>query len=225
MTQRGVRKRSISSRRWLQRHHRDIYVLKAQRDAMPSRAAYKLEDIHMRHRLFTKGCVILDLGAVPGGWSVVALKHGASHVMAVDTRPMAPPMASIDGVMTMVLDIRERQSMHAIRHRVSTWDVKEGRHPFDGVMADLAPHATGHKATDHMRQILLARHALRLALFLVREGGFFLCKLYQGVDEGVFFTRLNRHFHAIKRLKPKASRSDSLEFYVLAYKKARRQAR
>ena len=88
--------------------------------------------------------------------------------------------------------------------------------PFHGVMADLAPHTIGHKATDHMRQIILARHALRLAVFLVREGGFFLCKLYQGVDEELFFTRLRRHFHAIKRVKPQASRRDSLEFYSLA---------
>jgi 23S rRNA (uridine2552-2'-O)-methyltransferase len=88
--------------------------------------------------------------------------------------------------------------------------------PADGVMSDMAANATGHRQTDHLRIVGLAEIAIDFACSVLAPGGFFVAKVLQGGSEGDLLARLKREFSTVRHLKPKASRADSAEMYVLA---------
>jgi 23S rRNA (uridine2552-2'-O)-methyltransferase len=86
----------------------------------------------------------------------------------------------------------------------------------DGVLSDMAANATGHRKTDHLRIVALAELAADFAREVLAPGGFFLAKVLQGGTEGELLAGLKRDFAAVRHVKPKASRADSAELYVLA---------
>ena len=197
--------RSVSSRRWLSRAQRDIYGVRGQSSGFRSRAASKLVWLDKTCGLLRSGQCLLDLGAAPGGWSGVALRHAGMRVVGVDVRDVVP----LAGLEMVQGDISDRHLLREIRTAAGAGVL------FDGVFADVAPPSSGHKGLDHQRQIILARHALHLALFLLKRNGFFLCKVYQGAESDLLFSRLSRHFYGCRRLKPPSSRLESVEFYVV----------
>ncbi|MBC6445016.1 MAG: RlmE family RNA methyltransferase [Alphaproteobacteria bacterium GM202ARS2] len=196
---------SVSSRRWLSRAQRDIYGVRGQSLGFRSRAAAKLLWLDKACGLLRAGQCLLDLGAAPGGWSGVALRHKGMRVIGVDTHDVAP----MAGLQMLRGDVRDRHLLAVIRQAAGEGVL------FDGVLADIAPPSSGHKALDHQRQIILARHAFLLALFLLKQNGFFLCKVYQGAESERLFARLCHHFYGCRRLKPPSSRAESVEFYVV----------
>jgi 23S rRNA (uridine2552-2'-O)-methyltransferase len=204
-----ARKRSLSSTLWLERQLNDPFVSKARAEGYRSRAAYKLTEIDDKYRLFAPGGRIVDLGAAPGGWAQVAAervqaREGRGRVIGIDLKEVEP----IAGAEFRVMDFHDPEAPTALR----AW--LDGR--ADGVMSDMAANATGHRKTDHLRIVGLAELAIEFAGEVLAPGGFFLAKVFQGGAEGDLLARLKRDFTAVRHLKPKASRADSAEKYVLA---------
>ena len=206
---RTARKRSLSSTLWLERQLNDPYVAQARREGYRSRAAYKLLELAEKHALFRPGQRIVDLGAAPGGWSQVAAamtgaRDGKGRVIAVDLLEIDP----IEGVEFRTLDFHAPDAPERLREWLG------GR--ADGVLSDMAANATGHRKTDHLRIMGLVELAADFACEVLAPGGFFLAKVLQGGSEGELLARLKREFAAVRHVKPKASRADSAELYVLA---------
>jgi 23S rRNA (uridine2552-2'-O)-methyltransferase len=202
--------RKLASTRWLQRQLNDPYVEAAKRAGYRSRAAFKLAEIDDKHRLLKPGMIVLDLGAAPGGWSQVAAKRvgageGKGRVIAVDLSAVEP----IPDVEALVLDMSEPESGDQIKAAL-------GGALADVVLSDMAASATGHRQTDHLRIVALAETALDIAEEVLKPGGSVLAKVLQGGADKTLLARLKQGFAQVKHLKPKASRADSAEVYVLA---------
>ena len=202
-------KRSLSSRLWLARQLNDPFVAKARREGFRSRAAYKLIEIADKYQLFRRGQKIVDLGAAPGGWSQVAAaavdaRGGKGRVVGIDLLDIDP----IDGVEFEVMDFHDPGAPARLIERLGGLA--------DGVLSDMAANATGHRKTDHLRIVGLAELAADFARDVLAPGGFFLAKVLHGGTEGELLAGLKRDFNAVRHLKPKASRAESAELYVLA---------
>lgn len=203
------RNRSQSSRQWLERQLNDPYVARAKREGMRSRAAYKLMEIDDKARFLRKGRRVVDLGAAPGGWSQVAAARVGSHegrgrVIAIDLLALDP----IDGVEFRQMDFHDRKAPDQLREWLGGLA--------DGVLSDMAANATGHRKTDQLRIIGLVELAADFASEVLAPGGFFLAKVLQGGAEGELLALLKRDFATVRHVKPKASRADSAELYLLA---------
>lgn len=207
---RTAKGRKTASTRWLQRQLNDPYVEEAKRRGYRSRAAFKLIEIDDKYRLLKPGMTVVDLGAAPGGWSQIAAERvgsaeGRGQVLAVDLAAIEP----LPGVEALALDVSASDAPAAIRAQL-----KGGR--ADVVLSDMASPATGHRPTDHLRVIALVEAALDLAEDVLKPGGTFLAKVFQGGAGGELVSRLKRSFAKVQHVKPKASRPESPEVYVLA---------
>ncbi len=207
---RTAKKRRLSSTLWLERQLNDPYVAAAKREGYRSRAAYKLSEIAEKYGLLKPGDVVVDLGAAPGGWSQVAAERikatdGSGVLVAIDLSEMAP----LPGATLICADFMDTGAPERIIEAL-------GGHKADAVLSDMAAPATGHPSTDHLRIMGLAEVALDFALQILAPGGFFLCKVLQGGTERALLDTLKRAFSVVRHVKPKASRADSAELYVLA---------
>ena len=206
---RTARKRSLASTLWLERQLNDPFVAQAKREGYRSRAAYKLLEMAEKYGLFRPGQRIVDLGAAPGGWSQVAAQavkaaEGKGRVVAIDILPMD----AVVGVEFELMDFHAPDAPEQLKARLGGLA--------DGVMSDMAANATGHRKTDHLRIVGLAELAADFASSVLAPGGFFVAKVLHGGSEGELLARLKRDFAVVRHLKPKASRADSAELYVLA---------
>lgn len=201
-----ARGRPIGSQIWLQRQLNDPYVHEAKRLGYRSRAAFKLIQLDDKYRLLRNGQRVLDLGAAPGGWTQVAVERIGSEgsILAVDILPMD----GIGGAKVMQLDFLAEGADQAIR------DMLGGA--VDIVLSDMAPPATGHKQTDHLRIMALCDAAADFALKVLAPGGAFVCKTWQGGASGELVTSLKRRFGIVRHAKPDASRKDSAETFLVA---------
>jgi 23S rRNA (uridine2552-2'-O)-methyltransferase len=202
--------RKIASTRWLQRQLNDPYVDEAKRQGYRSRAAFKLLEIDDKYHLLKPGKTVIDLGAAPGGWSQVAAARvkstqGKGKVIAADLNEIEP----VSGVDFMVLDVTDADAGEKIRAAL------DGARA-DMVLSDMASSATGHRSTDHLRVIGLAEAALDIAEDTLNPGGAYLAKVLQGGAGQELVARLRQGFTKVAHVKPKASRADSSEVYVLA---------
>jgi 23S rRNA (uridine2552-2'-O)-methyltransferase len=203
---RGAGRRKASSTRWLERQLNDPYVAAARREGYRSRSAFKLLDLDRRFRLLRPGQRVVDLGCAPGGWSQVAVKLVGRHgrVVGVDLSEMPP----LPGVRLLCADIREAGAAAMIRAFLGG--------AADVVLSDMAPPATGHAATDHLRILALAESGFAVAADLLAPGGSFVAKVFQGGAEGELLAALKRAFAELRHAKPPASRSESAETYIVA---------
>ena len=200
-------KRSKSSERWLKEHAADAYVKRARKEGLRSRAAFKLEELDAAERLLKPGMVVVDLGAAPGGWSQYAAKalNGKGFVFALDILPMD----ALPGVTVIEGDFREDGPLRALKQALA------GR-PVDLVMSDMAPNMSGIDAVDQPRQLHLAELALEFSREVLRPGGVFLAKVFQGAGFDDLLRTVRREFAKVRMKKPPASRARSAEMYLLA---------
>jgi 23S rRNA (uridine2552-2'-O)-methyltransferase len=202
--------RSVSSKRWLERQLNDPYVAAARDRGLRSRAAFKLAEIDDRARFLKPGAVVVDLGAAPGGWSQIAAERvrageGRGRVVALDLSAMDP----LPGVTVLQRDFLEPEAVAAL---LQALDGEKA----DAVVSDMAAPASGHRQTDHIKIMALCDAALDFARRVLKPGGAFLCKVLRGGTERELLEGMKRDFAAVRHVKPKASRSDSAELYVLA---------
>ncbi len=206
---RSARRRKPSSTEWLNRQLNDPYVAEAHRLGYRSRAAFKLIQLDERFQLLRAGMRVVDLGCAPGGWTQIAAARvgadkGKGAVVGIDLQPTDP----VPGATLLAGDFRDPAAAGQIR------DALGG--PADLVLSDMAAPATGHAATDHLRIVALAEDAFALAATLLRPGGVFVAKVFQGGTEGTLLAELKRAFATVRHAKPAASRAESAETYVVA---------
>ena len=202
--------RKIGSTLWLQRQLNDPYVARARAEGYRSRAAYKLKELDERYQLLRRGMRVVDLGAAPGGWSQVAAATTDSTdadplVVGIDYLAMDP----IPGVVLLQQDFTEESAPAALIAAL-------GGHKADLVLSDMAAPTTGHKATDHLRIVHLVEIAADFAIAVLAPGGTFVAKVLQGGTEHELLAMLKRHFATTLHAKPKASRAESAETYLVA---------
>ena len=196
--------RKLSSTLWLQRQLNDPYVQKANREGYRSRAAYKIKEIDEKMNLIKPGMDVRDLGAAPGGWSQFAVEKKAGKVIALDILPMDPR----DGVTILEMDFTEDEAPEALIQLTG-----EG---VDIVMSDMAPNTVGHRQTDHLRIMALVELAYDFAIQVLKPGGTFLAKVWQGGAQNELVAQMKKDFKTVKHIKPPASRQDSSESFVVA---------
>jgi 23S rRNA (uridine2552-2'-O)-methyltransferase len=197
---------TVSSTRWLGRQLNDPYVAEAKAKGYRSRAAFKLIELDDKFHFLKSGARVLDLGAAPGGWSQVArARVGAKgRVLGVDILDVDP----LAGVETMKLDLMSAEAPATIRAALSG--------PADVVLSDMASPTTGHRATDHLRTTALFEAALELAGDVLKPGGVFVGKVFQGGAAPEMLSQLKKSFRDVRHVKPPASRAESVELYLLA---------
>ena len=202
----SVKGRKASSTRWLERQLNDPYVAEAKAKGYRSRAAFKLIELDDKFHFLKAGARVLDLGAAPGGWTQVALKRvgGNGQVVGADILEIAP----ISGATLLVLDMMAPDAPDTIRNSLGG--------PADVVMSDMAAATTGHRTTDHIRTTALFEAALDVAEDMLKPGGTFVGKVFQGGAASSLLTRLKQAFREVKHVKPPASRSESVELYLVA---------
>jgi len=198
--------RKVSSQRWLERQLNDPYVAQAKKEGYRSRAAFKLVELDDKFHFLRKGARVLDLGAAPGGWSQVALARigAGGKLVAADILEMAP----IAGVAVLQLDLSDADSPDVLKQALGG--------EADVVLTDMAAPTTGHRATDHLRTVALFEAALDVAEAVLKPGGAFVGKVFQGGASGALLARLKRAFREVKHVKPPASRKESVELYLVA---------
>ena len=208
------KRRTASSRAWLTRQISDPYVVRAKREGLRSRAAFKLAEIDDRYKVLKPGARVVDLGAAPGGWSEIAARRvGTSgRVIALDILEMKP----IPGIDFLQLDFLDPSAPERLAAMLGGAAGGNAQAKADVVLSDMAANATGHRQTDHLRIMALAEVAADFARKVLAPGGSFLCKVLQGGTEAALLAGLKRDFASVKHVKPPASRSDSAELYLLA---------
>ena len=200
--------RRSSSRRWLERHFDDHYVKRAQQAGYRSRAAFKLLELNARDRIFRAGANVVDLGAAPGGWSQVAreLVGSAGRVVAIDLLPIEPALA---GVEAIIGDFSDETVCLALEQLVGMGKV-------DVVLSDMSPNLSGIREVDQPRGIYLAELAVDFASHVLVAGGNLVVKTFQGEGVDSVVKQLRNQFEQVAIRKPKASRSESREIYLVS---------
>lgn len=198
--------RSKSSSRWLQEHFNDPWVKKAHAEGYRSRSVFKLLEVQQKDRILRPGMTVLDLGAAPGGWSQAAadLVGASGVVIASDILAMDP----LPGVTFIEGDFREEAVFEAILAAV-------GDRRVDLVISDMAPNMSGERSVDQPRAMYLAELALDMARKVLRPGGDFLVKVFQGEGSDAFRADMKLSFRQMLVRKPEASRARSSEVYML----------
>lgn len=196
--------RKASSRQWLERQLNDPYVAAAKKAGWRSRAAFKLIELDEKFRFLKKGARVLDLGAAPGGWTQVAVARSGGIVVGADILEMEP----LTGAVLLKLDLLDAQTPAILKQALGG--------PADLVLTDMAAPTTGHRATDHLRTTALFEAALDVAEDVLKPGGVFVGKVFQGGATGELLARVKKMFREVKHVKPPASRAESVELYLVA---------
>lgn len=183
---------------------RDKYYKKALKEGFRARAAYKLTEIQKRFAIIREDDNVVDLGAAPGSWLQVlqGLTHG--RIIGVDLNPIAP----MEGVTTVVGDFTTPEVQEEVRELAGG--------VVSVVTCDAAPKLSGATSYDQARAIALGEDALGFAVTLLKEGGNFLCKSFQGEDYPEFYAEVKKHFRSVRTYRPPASRKGSREVYIVA---------
>lgn len=177
---------------------KEHYYRMAKRAGYVSRAAFKLKQINRKYKIFRPGQAVLELGAAPGGWTQVASREVGEQgkVVAIDRRPLKVDLPNVTFVMEDAL----------------TWTPSES---FDVVLSDMSPNVTGVWEHDQYQQWRLALRALEVAERVLRRGGSFVCKVFDGEGAKELYERARREFFFVKLTKPLASRAESSELYLV----------
>lgn len=196
---------------WVRKRRRDYYYRKAKEERFRSRAAYKLLEANNKYRFIKSGDVVIDLGAAPGGWLQAARKivDQSGFVLGVDVKSIEP--FDEVNVRSIMADITESETLSAIKSFLPS--------SADAVISDVSPNVSGVWELDHARQIDLAQRSLQIAVSVLKHGGNFFVKVFQGDMLNNFMFEVRQRFTFVRLIKPKASRKESAELFVLGMNK------
>ena len=207
---RTAKGRKKSSTTWLRRQLNDPYVIKAKLEGYRSRAAYKLIEINDKFNILKKGKIVIDLGCAPGGWCQVAIKIvGANNVLGVDILEMD----EISGVHFIQQDFLKPEADEIIIKSLKE-DLGKNR-KCDVVLSDMAGNSSGDSRTDHIRIIGALEETLEFAKKILAKDGNFVGKVFQGGASGELLEIFKNNFTSVKHFKPKSSRQESAENYII----------
>jgi 23S rRNA (uridine2552-2'-O)-methyltransferase len=193
---------------WIRERKNEYYYKKAKEENYRSRATYKLVQANEKYQIIKRNDVVADLGAAPGGWIQAARKMTGKHgfVLGVDLKPIEP--FTQEYIRTIVADMTEPD----IASQILSFIPRKA----DVVLCDAAPNITGVWEVDHARQIDLATKAFGISQCILRAGGNFFVKVFQGDLLDDFVQTVKASFENVKIVKPQASRAKSSEMYILA---------
>eukprot|EP00128_Syssomonas_multiformis_P016729 Colp12_sorted_trinity150504_noHs@11603 len=206
-----------SSHEWFRRQERDPFRMQALENHYRCRSAYKLIQIDEKYKIFKKGFRVVDLGARPGSWTQVAVQR-------VNSNPTEGSLGRTGFVVSV--DIEDFQAVEGatilpqcdITHPTTHLRIRDalGGRRAHVVMSDMAPNASGSSTADHLRLMNLLSSAVDLAVDVLERNGSFVCKLLSGAKERDLWALLRQHFTKVSNFKPKASHSNSSEYYIVA---------
>lgn len=189
----------------------DFFTKKAHSEGYPARSVYKLEEINSTHRIIKPGDTVLDVGAAPGSWTLFThreLIKGRGKIVSCDLNPL-----SLDPVPPTVIEFTGDAFSKEIRAKL----VEKG--PYDAIISDAAPMTTGNRIVDTSRSEYLAEQVVMLAEEQLKTHGNLVIKIFQGGGEQEILKRMRTIFKKAKAFKPKASRDDSFEIFLIGLDK------
>jgi len=191
---------------WMQRHVKDNFVKQAQNDGYRSRAAYKLLELNDKDKLFKPGMCVVDIGAAPGGWSQVAamMVGDKGRIIALDILPM-DSFAQVEFIQG---DFTEDSVFKTLMDTLNGQAV-------DLVICDIAPNISGVRLVDQSKAMYLVELALDFAQQVLKPGGNFAVKVFEGEGLDEFRQTARGMFSKVLNRKPKASRDESRELYIV----------
>ena len=203
------KKHKKESSKWLNRHINDEFVLKSKKEGFRSRSSYKLIQINEKFDFLNSSKNILDLGCAPGGWLQVSKKFSSveTKILGIDKLNIE----AIRGVCFYQGDIFEDKVINYIE----TFFKKK----IDLIMSDMSPNSTGNKKVDHLKILSLVERVIFISNQLLQKNGFIIIKIFQGGMQGDLMNSMKGSLKNIKNFKPKASRKESPEIYLIAQKK------
>ncbi len=189
---------------------KDYYYKKAKKEGFLARSAYKLEEINKKYSIINNAKKIIDLGAAPGSWTQwIINKKPNSKIIAIDLQPIK---VSHENVITIQEDI----------YKIN-WEELQKQHPelfpVDAVISDMAPKTTGIKNTDQLRSLALCEMAFWVAGKILKKKGNFVCKIFESGHVHPFVVELRKHFKKVATFKPKSTRKNSKETFIIALEK------
>jgi len=193
--------------RWYREKKKEHFYKEAKKVGYRARSAFKLKQIQKKFKIIQKGDLVLDFGAAPGGWSQVAkeLVGEQGTVIGVDLSPIE----SLDGVTFLQGDLTMESTMLEIIEIM-------GDNKADVILSDMSPDISGNYSVDHARSIYLCEQALAASETVLKNGGNFVCKVFDGEYLQEFVKRTNKFFKFVKQFSPDASRKSSSEVYIIA---------
>lgn len=193
--------------RWYREKKREHFYREAKRVGYRARSAFKLQQIQQRFQVIPKNAIVVDLGAAPGGWSQIAsgLIGDQGAVIAADLSPIKP----LDNVHCIQGDVTQPETIVRLQQLMDTRKA-------DVVLSDMSPDISGNYSVDQARSAYLCECALSVATQLLKEGGTFVCKIFEGEDTKGFLTQVRKHFTLVKTFTPEATRKSSSEVYIIA---------
>ena len=200
-------KKNKISKNWVNKQRRDIYVRQSKVDGYRARSAYKLIEIDEKFKIFKGGLSVIDIGAAPGSWSQYALKEAKSgKLISIDLKKMEP----IGNSVQIQGDFTEEKTQEEIKKNIN------GK--VDVVMSDMAVDTTGIKNIDSIQTGELCKEAMFFAKDLMKENGYFISKIFMGGTFNEIVAEGKKYFQEVKVFKPKSSRKDSKESFIICKK-------
>jgi len=187
----------------------DYYFKKAKKDNYPARSVYKLEEAQKKYRFIKSGDTVLDFGCYPGSWSIYAAKVVGPKGLVVGVDLQKVKKVSIAKAAEIIWFCDDIMSDDIIGN------VQETRKTFRIVLSDIAPQTSGNKWVDQQQSLNLAKRVFELAASLLRKDGNFYIKVFEGEDFKEFVDSVRKSFKTVKIVKPKSSRNESPEVFVL----------
>ena len=200
-------KKNKISKNWVNKQRRDIYVRQSKVDGYRARSAYKLIEIDEKFKIFKGGLSVIDIGAAPGSWSQYAFKAAKNgRLISIDLKKMEP----IGNSVQIKGDFTEKKIQEEIKKNLSD--------KVDVVMSDMAVDTTGIKNVDSIQTGELCKEAMFFAKDLMKDNGYFVSKIFMGSTFNEIVAEGKKYFKEVKVFKPKSSRKDSKESFIICRK-------
>lgn len=193
--------------RWYTEKKNEHYYKQAKKVGYRARSAFKLKQIHNKFNIFSPNDIVIDLGAAPGGWSQVAQEYvGESGlIVSIDLQQIKP----LRNVIILQKDMTNKETIQEIQNLINNKKA-------DVVLSDMSPDISGNYSIDHARSMWLCNTALDTTVQLLKPGGHFVCKIFEGEETKEFVDSVKKHFTTVKKFSPTASRKSSSEIYIIA---------
>ncbi len=197
-------KKNKISKNWINKQRRDIYVRRSKVDGYRSRAVYKLIEIDEKFKVFKNGISVIDLGAAPGSWSqYLSKKIKNGKIVSIDLNEMT----KIDNVVQILGDFNEEKNQTKIKNLFKS--------NVDVVLSDMAVNTTGNKNIDSIYTGELCKEAMLFSKKILKKDGKFISKIFMGSSFNEIITEAKLIFKEFKVFKPKSSRKDSKESFII----------
>ncbi len=197
-------KKNKISKNWLNKQRSDIYFRQSKVDGYRARSAYKLIEINDKFKIFKGARTVIDIGAAPGSWSQYVsktIKNG--KLFSIDLKKMEPISNSIQ----IQGDFTEEKTKQEIKKKI--------KNKIDVVISDMAINTTGISNIDAIQTGELCKEAMFFAKDMIKNNGFFISKIFMGETFNEIIDEGKKYFKEVKVFKPKSSRKDSKESFII----------